>query len=108
MGNYYSPKELSEKGHFGGADTSHILGDGTPAPAPAPSSDAPVVRTTGRGGMGNFMFGVSDSEQQAARKKVEDEKKAEALKKDIEKGVEDRLATPEKAKLPAQEPFDIV
>lgn len=98
MGNFYSPKELSENGHFDGADRSHILGDGTPAP-----ESTPAVRTMGRGGVGNFMFGVSEREEQSMRKRIEEENLAEALKKDIEKGVEEQLAMPAKAKLPAEE-----
>jgi len=53
----------------------------------------------GRGGAGNFSFGVSESEERAARKRMADEKKREVLTGEIEKGVKEQLAVPPKAKL---------
>ena len=123
MGNYYSPKELSQTGHFSDAHRSHILGDGTLPPVDAAdksggSTGAPPsyntaqpaaeqTRTVGRGGAGNFFFGVSESEEKAARKRIEEEKRREKLKEDIERGVQDQLAMPPKAKLPGGEPFEV-
>lgn len=118
-GNYYSPKELSQTGNFSGAGSSHILGEGTVPPASSSSgrrgsavgngsSAQPAqepMRTYGRGGAGNYAYGVSESEERAARKRMEDEQKREQLKADIEKGVKENLAMPQKAKLPGGEPF---
>lgn len=117
-GNYYSPWELQMRGEFTGAGTSHVLGDGTPQPKSQETESqggAPKVEETGkdaatgyrgRGGAGNYSFGVSESEERAIRKKIEDENnKKEALRDNIEKGVEEGLARPEKARLPAGEPF---
>ena len=120
-GNYYSPQELSQTGHFSDAHRSHIVGDGTLPPADRTSSTATggaappsynsvqagsgPSRTVGRGGAGNWMFGVSEDEATAARKRMEEEKKREQLKADVEKGVKEALAEPPKAKLPGGEPF---
>lgn len=118
MGNFFSPKELSRTGNFSDAHRSHILGDGTQPPAESaeqmqdapPSynaalSNAAPTRTVGRGGAGNYSFGVSESEEKAARKRIEDEKMREKLKEEIEAGVKDQLAMPPKAKLPGGEPL---
>lgn len=119
MGNWYSPKELSEKGRFNDAHRSHILGEGTQPPAntvdqsngSAPPSysaaEAPreTTRTYGRGGAGNWSFGVSESEERAARKRIQDDQAREKLKADVEKGVGESLAMPQKAKLPGGEPY---
>ena len=111
MGNYYSPKELSQTGHFSDAHRSHILGDGTQPPTEAGQSTGPPsysatqasaeqpTRMVGRGGAGNFSFGVSESEERAARKRMADEKKREVLTGEIEQGVKEQLAVPPKAKL---------
>lgn len=110
IGNWYSPKELKEKGHFSDAHRSHILGDGTQAPADSTDSGAPpsyntaapsveTTRTYGRGGAGNFSFGVSEGEERMARKRMQQEETKEKLKADIEKDVQDSLAMPEKAKI---------
>ncbi|KAG9594708.1 hypothetical protein KCU77_g13562, partial [Aureobasidium melanogenum] len=105
-GNYYSPRELKATGKFEGADTSHVLGDGTPAPKTNEENDKePTVVRHGRGGMGNF-FGVDEDMANKLRKKHEDEaRKQEELKQQIEKGVDDVLSRPEKARLPGGEPY---
>ena len=112
MGNYYSPEELSQTGHFSDAHRSHIPGDGTQQPPTEPGREstgppsysttqasAAPTRMVGRGGAGNFSFGVSESEERAARKRMADEKKREVLTGEIEKGVKEQLAVPPKAKL---------
>jgi hypothetical protein len=108
-GNYYSPQDLSQTGNFVGAQTSHILGDGTPAPsdnttrpAAAPAAAPPK---TGRGGAGNFDFGINEAERKAARQYEEADRRQQRLKEDVEKGVQDNLAFPSKAKLPGGEPY---
>ncbi|KAM0719927.1 hypothetical protein Q7P37_004062 [Cladosporium fusiforme] len=115
-GNYYSPQDLSQTGNFAGAQTSHILGDGTPAPvddakpAAAPAigvtgSNIGVTPKTGRGGAGNYDFGINEAERKAAREHEQADHKQQALREDVEKGVKDQLAFPSKAKLPGGEPF---
>ncbi|THV72651.1 hypothetical protein D6D28_03812 [Aureobasidium pullulans] len=104
-GNYYSPRELIATGKFEGVDTSHVLGDGTPAPKGEKEKEEPTVVRYGRGGMGNF-FGVDEEMATKLRKKHEDEaRKQEDLKQQIEKGVDGMLSRPEKARLPGGEPF---
>ncbi|KAL1296900.1 hypothetical protein AAFC00_004513 [Neodothiora populina] len=116
-GNYYSPWELQMRGEFTGAGTSHVLGDGTPQPksqetesqggsaaaAKSAQQPAPVKEMLrGRGGAGNFSYGVSESEEKAWRKKQEEEERKKAeLRNAAEKSAEDSLARPEKAKVPA-------
>lgn len=116
-GNYYSPQDLSKTGNFDGAETSHILGDGTPAPSEsvrptaAPAFDGMLTAVggptpkTGRGGAGNYDFGINEAERKAARQHQESDVKQQRLKEDVEKGVKEQLAFPSKAKLPGGEPF---
>lgn len=113
-GNYYSPRDLVENGNFSGAQTSHILGDGTPAPssdnvkpaaAPAAGSGPVPTAKTGRGGAGNFEWGTSEADRKAAQQQEEADRRQQQLKDDVEKGVKDNLAFPSKAKLPGGEPF---
>lgn len=111
-GNYYSPKDLTAKGHFSDAHRSHIVGDGTLAPSESTTNSAPPsynsvdgpkaepTRIFGRGGAGNYMFGVSEGEERAAKKKMEEEEQKQQLTAMIEKGVTSGLAMPEQAKLP--------
>lgn len=55
----------------------------------------------GRGGAGNFSYGVSEAEERATRKRLEGEaRKKEELRVSSEKMVEEGLARPEKAKVP--------
>lgn len=58
--------------------------------------------TYGRGGAGNFASGAPavESKLKASRKNTEDELKRDKLQQDIEREVEERLAMPQKAKLP--------
>lgn len=119
-GNYYSPGELDKTGAFSDAHRSHIPGDGTlapsddskaPAAAPPSYSSVPspneVPRKTGRGGAGNYDFGINEWEQRAAKKRWEEDQKQQKLKEDIEKGVKQTLAFPEvaKTKVPGGEPY---
>jgi len=96
-GNYYSPKELLSNGKFEGAGNSHVVGDGTPIAEKTNEVKGPAYR--GRGGAGNY----AGPPEERSEKDVVDEK--ERLKKDIERGVEEGLARPEKARLPGGEPF---
>ena len=113
-GNYYSPKDLNQKGNFSDAHRSHIPGDGTLAPAEgstappsynAVSSGTEAARKTGRGGAGNYDFGINEAETKAARRRREEDEKQARLKQDIEKGVQESLAFPSKAKLSGGEPY---
>lgn len=110
-GNYYSPQDLSQTGNFSGAQTSHILGDGTPAPsdnvrpAAAPAVTGGPIPKTGRGGAGNYDFGINEAERKAARQHEEADRRQQRLKEDVEQGVKENLAFPSKAKLPGGEPF---
>lgn len=118
-GNYYSPKELSETGRFSDAHRSHIPGDGTQPPASsvgaAASSEPPSYSTAstgsgatkswGRGGAGNMSYGMMEDEERAARRKLQEDEAKEKLKAEVERGVGETLAMPQKAKLPAAEPL---
>ncbi|TKA77005.1 hypothetical protein B0A55_01966 [Friedmanniomyces simplex] len=123
-GNYYSPQELSQTGHFSDAHRSHVLADGTQAPAdatttgitgsvngPAPPSyiaaqaSAQPSRTVGRGGAGNYNYGVSESEERAARKKMDEEQRRKQVQAEVEEKVKKALAEPPKAMLTGEEPF---
>jgi hypothetical protein len=106
-GKYYSPRELKATGKFEGADTSHVLGDGTPAPKSdkdKATKEATGIRY-GRGGMGNFFGGEEDAAGKARERQEEEVRKQEELKQQIEKGVDGVLSRPEKARLPGGEPF---
>lgn len=104
-GNYYVPKDLKETGQFHNAHRSHILGDGTAAPdsvTPKEGSGAAAqpYRWQGRGGAGNYDWTAAENEERARLKKLEDDRlKEEKLRIDIEKGVSDALAVPERAKI---------
>lgn len=98
-GNYYSPKDLKETGEF-----SH---DNPVAQARSQNQDqtdtsnqAPVAKH-GRGGIGNMIFGASESEQADAAKKLDDEKvKREEIEVESEREAGQSIAMPPKAKLP--------
>ena len=126
-GNYYSPKELVEKGNFHGANSSHVLGDGTPTPSesqkagPVGASSTDSLGTTKewkdtsphgadsfasgnfgqtgayRGRGGAGNYALSQADAKRQQEQ-ENEKEKERLKKEIEKSVQDVLARPEKAK----------
>lgn len=109
-GNYYSPRALNATGEFAGAESSHVLGDGTPAPRGPEvkgqdgQQGEKIVRY-GRGGAGNF-FGVDEGAERRARKRLEEEgRKREELEREVQKGVDGALARPEKARLPGGEPY---
>lgn len=65
------------------------------------------TRTYGRGGAGNFEFGRSENQLEAERKRTQDERSREKLKQAIEKGVQEQLAMPQKAKLAGAEPYEL-
>ena len=112
-GNYYSPQTLTETGSFNNATRSHILGDGTQAPAATANSpdinassnntgeqsSSGLSRKVGRGGAGNYAFGVSESEEKAALKRLDEEQRRQQVQADVEKGVEEMLAPPPKARV---------
>lgn len=60
--------------------------------------------TYGRGGAGNYAASSSASQQNLYRRMTEEDLKREKLKADIEQGVNEQLAMPQKAKLPAGNP----
>lgn len=72
-------------------------------PAAAPAAGPPPK--SGRGGAGNFDFGINEAERKAARQAEEADRRQQQLKEDVEKGVKKNLAFPSKAKLPGGEPF---
>ncbi|KAK4554966.1 hypothetical protein LTR86_008114 [Recurvomyces mirabilis] len=114
-GNYYSPQQLTETGSFSNAARSHIIGDGTQAPSPQASnkmassattsekSSSGLSRKVGRGGAGNYAFGVGESEENAARKRIDEEQRRQQVQADVEKGVEAMLAPPPKARVTGAE-----
>lgn len=57
--------------------------------------------TYGRGGAGNYAASTSAIQRNLYRRMTEEELKREKLKADIEQGVNEQLAMPQKAKLPA-------
>lgn len=57
--------------------------------------------TQGRGGAGNYAVGNAAYQLYLSRRMTEDDQKREKLKADIEQDVNEQLAMPQKAKLPA-------
>lgn len=96
-GNYGS---LKESGNWDGLDQA------TEVPFSNIRKDSqPQSPTYGRGGAGNYTAGSVEGKQKASRRKTEDEQKREKLKEEVEKGVHEQLAIPQKAKLPAGNPY---
>lgn len=60
--------------------------------------------TQGRGGAGNYAVGNAAYQLYLSRRMTEDDQKREKLKADIEQGVNEQLAVPQKAKLPGTNP----
>ncbi|KAK1815792.1 hypothetical protein LTR12_009776 [Friedmanniomyces endolithicus] len=120
-GNYYSPQELSQTGSFDGAHRSHVLGDGTLAPADATSvsnrsgaarsshntaqASARPTRTVGRGGAGNFGYGMGVSEEKAARERMEEELRRKRVQAEVEEKVRHALAEPPRAMLTGEKAY---
>lgn len=46
-----------------------------------------------------------EDEERAARKRIRENEAREKLKAEVEKGVKESLAMPQKAKLPGEEPY---
>jgi len=73
------------------------------------ASSAPVGRTgayTGRGGAGNYSFGgLGQSKKPDSTREQDEEREKERLRGQIERGVEEGLARPEKAKVAGGEPW---
>ncbi|CZT20391.1 uncharacterized protein RCC_06251 [Ramularia collo-cygni] len=91
-GNYYSPKTLKETGHFG---HQNPMAD---ARGQQQTNGQPVpVAKYGRGGMGNMVYGVAESEQ---NKNEDDKLKREKIEVESEREAEQSIALPPKAKLP--------
>lgn len=102
-GNFYSSQELSDAEKAGLGDGINSLGSG--AVEASKTAPAEPTRTFGRGGAGNFSFDSGENQDRASLKKLEeDEQKKLQLNEQVEKGVEQTLAMPPKAKLPRAEP----
>lgn len=94
-GNYYSPKDLKDIGHF--SNENPIV---PPTGQTQTKTDLPVMKY-GRGGAGNVSYGVN--EERAASKRIEDERtKRERIQAESERQAES-IAMPPKAKLPLQD-----
>lgn len=108
-GNFYSPKELSQNGQYKDTDFGNGTQDSRLATADPFSNAKPLsgpTRTYGRGGVGNYTYDASENQEQALRRRIqEDEDKQQKLKADIEAGVKETLAMPPKAKLPGEQPY---
>lgn len=118
MGNYYSPRQLSERGYFSDVNGSLILCRVTQPPGEPSERDSKAVhpshrtdqpsadlsRRIGRGGAGNMAFGVGAVELLEERKKKHQQQVQHKLRLDIEREVAGSLAVPEKAKLSGTEP----
>lgn len=97
-GNYYSPKDLKETGNF---SHKNPVASASGQPGTNSSSQAVPVAKYGRGGAGNMSWGVTESEQKAAIKKIEEEKtKREQIEAESEREAGQSIAMPPKAKLP--------
>lgn len=105
-GNWYSPQQLVETGTYD---------DTLPVQAASHSSEgfavacqqaaAEPVRRYGRGGAGNMSFGVSEYQERAIQKRMQDEEqKREKVKADVESEVNAMLPEPPKAKLSGSAP----
>ncbi|CAK4032613.1 Hypothetical predicted protein [Lecanosticta acicola] len=104
-GNYYSPKQLSETGQYRDTNIGEVA-DLSGRRGATASEATSTTRTYGRGGVGNYAYDASENQEKALRNKMqEDEEKQQKLKADIEAGVKETLAMPEKAKLPGGHPY---
>ena len=81
-----------------------MVGGGSSAGATG-GAGAPSSAYRGRGGAGNYALGVAEEEDRRARGRVGEEEKRELLRGQIEKGVEEGLARPERARLSGGEAF---
>ncbi|KAK5111000.1 hypothetical protein LTR62_005375 [Meristemomyces frigidus] len=110
-GNYYSPQVLSGNGRFNDADRSHILGEGIRALQAGSAGSTNAVagsgpsRKVGRGGAGNYAFGVSESQQRDAVRRMDEEQKLQQIQADVWRDVQDTVAPPPKARLAAGAEF---
>ncbi|KAF2484234.1 hypothetical protein BDY17DRAFT_323102 [Neohortaea acidophila] len=66
-----------------------------------------TAKTQGRGGLGNYAAGLVEREEDAKRKGRKLDSQRERLRLDVEKGVDDALAMPARAKLPLSSPKDV-
>lgn len=97
-GNYYSPKDLKDTGHFSHQNPVASASQHTNTQS---SNPAVPVAKYGRGGAGNMSFGVTESEQKAAIKKIEDERQQrEKIEVESEREAGQSIAMPPKARLP--------
>lgn len=95
-GNYYSPKDLKETGRF---SHQNPIANAN-ASGPVPTNAVPVVKY-GRGGAGNMSYGVTESEEKAAMKKIEAERlKREEIEVESAREAANSIAMPPQAKLP--------
>jgi hypothetical protein len=104
-GNYYSPRALNETGHFTDGTKAPDTGSASMAQGSASTAQtgAESARKVGRGGAGNYAFGIAEDEERIAQRKMEDEKKREQLRWDVEMGVKEQLAEPPRAILAGAE-----
>ncbi|KAF2718306.1 hypothetical protein K431DRAFT_306207 [Polychaeton citri CBS 116435] len=98
-GNWYSPRELSEKGNFHDSNLHTAAGRSASGSSLSAAGDAGSARPLGRGGAGNYYGYGADSEVRASLRRREEEAKRERLYEDIERGVEETLAMPQRARL---------
>lgn len=105
-GNFYNPQDDSDTNRIGLGDGINSLGSGPieTSRKTAVSNPEPT-KNFGRGGAGNFLFDSSENQDRALRRQLEeDEQKKQEVKEQVEKGVEETLAMPPKAKLPREMP----
>ncbi|KAK4508428.1 hypothetical protein PRZ48_002166 [Zasmidium cellare] len=104
-GNFYNPQDSNDTDRVGLGDGINSLGSGATDTSKTPTAAPEPTRTFGRGGAGNFSFDSSENQDRAVRKKLEeDEKKEQQLKEVVEHVVDEKLAMPQKAKLPREVP----
>ena len=96
-GNYGGVKEADHWADLGRAEEETF--------AKIRRDSQPQSPTYGRGGAGNYAAGTAEGRQNIARKRTEDEIKSAKLKEEVEKGVQEQLAMPQKAKLPGGNPY---
>ncbi len=64
-------------------------------------------KTIGRGGVGNYAAHAAEGEQKEKNAEMRQKDQRQRLQLDIEKGVEEALAMPQRAKLPLSSPKDV-
>lgn len=107
-GNFYNRQDANDTDRVGFGDGINSLGSGpilTSRKTTVSEPEPGPTRNFGRGGAGNFSFDSSENQDRALRMRLEeDEQKKQQVKEQVEKGVEETLAMPPKAKLPREMP----